>query len=107
LRLTADIIQLARQYADCRHRPAQILHLGADGQGPVWVINAIPNKRPKAIRKRHEITMNKIEDRRSPAAHVNVRVLLPIPDRFDVQKLPFDAVEALTISAQDFLSSVM
>src|ERR1700730_2303095 len=69
------------RYLPCRSRAA----LGSAARG---------DERPKAIRKRHEITMNKIEDRRSRAAHVNVRVLLPIPDRFDVQKLPFDAVEA-------------
>ena len=37
--------------------------------------------------------MNEIEDRRSPAAHVNVRVLLPIPDRLNVQKFPFNAAD--------------
>jgi hypothetical protein len=44
--------------------------------------------------------MNEIKDRRSRAAHVNVRVLLPVPDRLDVQKLPFHAVDQhLTIVA--------
>jgi hypothetical protein len=43
--------------------------------------------------ERREITMNKIEDRRGRAAHVKVRVALPVPDSLDVQKLPFNAVD--------------
>ena len=37
--------------------------------------------------------MDEIEDRRGRAEHVNVRVLLPVPDRLDVEKGPFDAVD--------------
>ena len=37
--------------------------------------------------------MDETEDRRGRATHVNVRVLLPVPDRLDVEKRPFNAVD--------------
>jgi hypothetical protein len=37
--------------------------------------------------------MDEIEDRRGRAAHVDVRVILPVPDRLDAEKRPFNAVD--------------
>ena len=88
-------IDRARDVAnrDVNERLRRMLDIGLTGREQHWDPPLAGDDRPQAIRERREISLDETEDRRGRSVHVNVRVVLPVPDRLDVEKRPFNAAD--------------